>query len=213
MSFGGKVLTIFHLDNSRSERIIWLAEELGLAYELQTFARENRAAPAALLDIHPIGTAPLLRDGARVIMESGAIVEYLVNCHGQGRLMEPVMSPHYIDYLQWLHFAEGTALSAMSRAFGMRMLLGAECPAVQNAMVRQQRTLQVVERELAVRPYFAGPRFTAADIMMEYYFTALERASMVDLHTYEHTTRWIAMVRSRPAYQRMMAVAAPTAAL
>src|SRR5690606_25243187 len=95
------MLTIHHLDNSRSERIVWLLEELGLPYQQQTFMRDKGMAPAAMKAVHPLGKAPILSDDDVVIMESGAIVEYIVNRYGKGRLAPAVSSADYPMYLQW----------------------------------------------------------------------------------------------------------------
>ncbi|HXD91549.1 MAG TPA: glutathione S-transferase, partial [Candidatus Binataceae bacterium] len=104
------MITIYHLNMSRSERIIWLMEELGLAYKLEKFQRgPDMLAPAALKQVSPLGKAPAIRDGDLTLIESGAIVEYIVNRHGGGRLGVSVSSPDYARYLQWMHFAEGSA--------------------------------------------------------------------------------------------------------
>ena len=103
------MITIYHLDTSRSERIIWLMEELGLDYKLENLKREpSGMAPEALKKIHPLGHAPVIRDGDTVLAESGAIVEYIVHRHGGGRLSVHPSAPEYARYLYWLHCAEGT---------------------------------------------------------------------------------------------------------
>jgi glutathione S-transferase len=202
------MITIYHLDNSRSERIVWLMEELGLPYEQQTFMRENRASPPALFDIHPIGTSPLIRDGDEVIMESGAIIEYIINRHGEGRLAPAVSSPDYARYLQWLHFAEGSAMSGLIRTFSIKQI-AKDSPGVQAGEARAERMFRFIEQELGKRNYMAGNDFTAADIMMEYCFGFVENFAKQSLEGSPNTIAWLKRVRSRPAYQRKMEVAAP----
>jgi glutathione S-transferase len=202
------MITIYHLDNSRSERIVWLMEELGLPYEQQTFMREQGAAPSAMFEIHPMGMAPLIKDGDQVIMESGAIIEYIINRHGGGRLAPPISSPDYARYLQWLHFAEGSAMNRLLQTFIVG-LVAQGTPMAENVAGRSARMLSFIDRELGTRPYFAGADFTAADIMMEFCFSFLERYAKQSTDTYPQIAAWLTRVRARPAYQRAMAVAAP----
>src|SRR5262249_7000222 len=108
------MITVCHLSTSRSERVVWLLEELGLPYELEWYQREGTgAAPAVMREIHPIGKAPIIRDGELVLAESGAIVEYIVQRYGKGRLSVPPESHAYPQYLYWLHFAEGSLMTLM----------------------------------------------------------------------------------------------------
>ena len=202
------MITIYHLDNSRSERIVWLMEELGLPYEQQTFMRENGAAPAEMQKIHPIGTAPLIRDGDQAIMESGAIVEYIVNRYGAGRLMPAISSHDYAPYLEWLHFSEGTLMSNLLRSFIVAMV-AKDSPMVQMGVVRNTRMFNLIDQHLGSHTYFAGNEFTAADIMMEFCFSFMERFAQQGPESYPNTATWLKRVRARPAYQRMLAVAAP----
>ncbi len=203
------MITIYHLDNSRSERIVWLVEELGLPYQLEVFMRENGAAPASMQAIHPIGTAPLIRDGDQVIMESGAIVEYIVNRYGEGRLAPSITDAHYARYLEWLHFAEGSAMSTLLREFIVGMVAPKDSPMVQSAAVRHARMFDHIDHALAASPYLAGPDFTAADIMMEFSFSFVQRFAKQTLGAYPNIQMWLERIRARPAYQRMWAVASP----
>ena len=117
------MITIYHLETSRSERIVWLMEELGLEYQLEVFPREaTGAAPAPLKAIHALGRAPVIRDGDTVLAESGAIIEYIVHRHGGGRLVPATTDPAYPRYLYWLHFSEGSLMSLL--------LIAHNCPAV-----------------------------------------------------------------------------------
>src|SRR5579872_5725334 len=111
-SGGTNLITIYHLNMSRSERIIWLMEELGLPYQLEKYQRgPDMLAPPSLRQVSPLGKAPAIRDGDLTLIESGAIVEYIINRHAGGKLGVPVSSPDYPRYLQWMHFAEGTAMT------------------------------------------------------------------------------------------------------
>src|SRR5690606_6980964 len=139
------MLTIYHLDNSRSERIVWLLEELGLPYQQETFLRDKGAAPAAMRAIHPLGKAPLLRDGEQVVMESGAIVEYVLRRHGQGRLQPAADSAELAHYLEYLHYAEGSCISGLLMEFMARRAVGADAdssPTVQALANRNRRMLE-----------------------------------------------------------------------
>lgn len=142
-------LTIYHLEHSRSDRILWLAEELGLRYEIARFARDpktQRAEPA-LRKIHPLGKAPAIRDGEQLVLESGAIVDYLVVRYGRGRLAPPQDSADWPRYLQWLHYAEGSAMSQLVLDLFLSGQFGAR---------RRARSL----RGCAARPRRCSPGWT-----------------------------------------------------
>jgi glutathione S-transferase len=208
------VLTICHLTRSRSERIVWLMEELGLEYELEVFPREpTGAAPAAMRDIHSIGKAPIIRDGDTVLAESGAIVEYIVQRHGGGRLSVPPDAPEYARYVYWLHFAEGSLMSLMLIALVISRIPEAkESPVRARILDRMKKMLEFVEGELAGREWFAGREFTAADVMMVFPFTTMRRFLEYDLAPYANIAAYLARIAARPAYARAMAVAGPDAA-
>ncbi|HTJ64017.1 MAG TPA: glutathione S-transferase family protein [Alphaproteobacteria bacterium] len=208
------MITVYHLENSRSERVIWLLEELGLPYELQRFSREpTMRAPDALKAISPMGKAPMIRDGDTVIVESGAIVEYIANTAGGGRLAVKPGAPNYGAYLQWMHFAEGSAMPA----FILNLFVGGFFPGIDPdspliGMARQAgaQTLSFIDGELAKTPYFAGAEFTAADIMMAYCFGIVRSPVMnTDMAAYPHLADYITRIEARPAYQKAMAIANP----
>jgi len=207
------MITVYHLENSRSERVIWLMEELGLTYDLQRFAREpTMAAPDVLKTINPLGKAPMIKDGETIIVESGAILEYITNRNG-GRLAVSVNSHDYGRYLQWMHFAEG---SAMAR-FILNLFVGGyfpgidpDSPLVGMAKQSSAQILQYIDSELAKTPYFAGSEFTAADIMMMYCFGIVRGPIMkTDMSLYPHITAYIAKIEARPQYKAAMAIANP----
>lgn len=205
------MLTIHHLDTSRSERIVWLAEELGLDYRIEPWQRQsNGAAPEALRNIHPLGKAPIIRDGDTVLAESGAIVEYLVNRHAGGRLAVPPAAPNYARYLYWLHFAEGSLMTLMIVALVLsRMPDGRASPAGTRVQARLQQMLAFVDGELASSPWFAGAEFSAADIMMTFAFTTMRYFLEYDLSPYPRILAYLARVEARPAYRKAMDVAGP----
>jgi glutathione S-transferase len=210
------MITIYHLSTSRSERVVWLMEELGLQYKLERFQREpNMLAPAALVAIHPLGKAPTIRDGDTILVESGAILEYIIHRYADGRLAVPVSSPDYPRYLQWMHFAEGSAMTQLL----LHLFLGGMMPGVDQsspmvAMLkgRTATMLRYIDDELRARPYFAGQSFTAADIMMVYPFGMVTGFLQTDMSQYPNTKAYLERIGQRPAYQKAMAIANPPAA-
>jgi len=202
-------LVIYHLEQSRSDRIIWLAEELGLEYELVRFKRDpqTRRAEPALRQHHPLGKAPVIRDGDTLVFESGAIVEYLLVRHGKGRLAPAHGSVEWPLYVQWLHFAEGSAMFQLvldlflSGAFGG----GPPSPAAPQVRESSREMLAFLDRELGSRPYFAGEEFSAADLMMTLPIRAAGAYQLLGglANLQAHQER----IRERPAHQRAMKIA------
>lgn len=207
------MITIYHLDNSRSERIVWLAEELGIPYEQKTTLRApNGLAPQEYRDIHPLGRAPVIRDGDITLIESGAIVDYLSERYGDGRLQPKASSPDYPRYLQWLHFAEGSAMSGLLMEYIAGMLQAdpaAPSPMMGMIGARNAEMLRFIDSELGSHAYFAGADFSGADIMMEFVFAFLERAKAETFAALPNIAAWLKRVRARPAYVRAMAAAGP----
>jgi glutathione S-transferase len=203
-------LTIYHLERSRSDRIIWLAEELGLTYDLVRFKRDpatQRAEPA-LREIHPLGSSPVIRDGDIRVVESGAIVDYLVVRHGRGRLAPPHDSPDWPRYVQWLHFAEGTAMFQLVLELFLTGVVGGAPPsaAAPGVVERNRAMLAWLDSELAERPHFAGREFSAADIMMTFPIRMV--AGRGGLEGRPHLRAYLERIGARPAYQRAMQIAA-----
>ena len=203
-------LTIYHLERSRSDRIIWLAEELGLPYELVRFSRDpntQRAEPA-MRGVHPLGKSPAIRDGEISLIESGAIVDYLVVRYGKGRLAPPHDSPDWPRYVQWLHFAEGSAMAQLvlemfaSGRFGG----GGPSPAAPAIAEGIREMLAWMDAELARRPYFAGDDFSAADVMMT--MPVRMAAGFGRLEGLPSLQGFLDRVTSREAYRRAMEIAA-----
>lgn len=198
------MITVYHLRNSRSERILWLLEELGLDYAIEAFDRDaSSRAPAAMREIHPLGKSPIVRDGEVVLVESGAIVDYLVTRHGGGRLAPRHADPAWPHYVFWLHFAEGTLMPWLT----MELLLASGIvpgvdPGPLGPMLAQEvaRTVRWIDDDMAGRAFAAGDAFSAADVMLAY---ALEFAmSRGHLAGMQHLLPYLARMTARDAYQR-----------
>ena len=207
------MITVYHLTSSRSERIVWLMEELGLDYELERFQREQGgAAPELMKGIHALGRAPVIRDGDTVLAESGAIVEYIVQRYGGGRLVVPPDAAVYARYLYWLHFAEGSLMSLLLIALVLSRVPDANASAPgKRVLARMQQMLAFVDAELAAVPYFAGADFTAADVMMTFPFTTMRRYLDYDIAPYANIVAYVKRIEARPAYRKAMALAGPDA--
>jgi len=209
------LITIYHLNMSRSERIIWLMEELALPYKLEKFQRgPDMLAPASLKQVSPLGKAPAIRDGDLTLIESGAIVEYIINRYADGKLGVPVSSPDYPRYLQWMHFAEG---SAMTQGL-VHLFLSGFMPGVDQSSPmavafkgRTVETLRYIDGELSHSPYFVGNNFTAADLMMNFFFGMLTKFLQYDMSPYPNIVKHVALIAQRPAYKKAMALADPPA--
>ena len=205
------MITVHHLTSSRSERIVWLMEELGLEYRLEVFRREpGGAAPPPMKAIHALGKAPIIRDGDLVLAESGAIVDYIVHRHAGGRLATRPDSPDYAQYVYWLHFAEGSLMSLMLIALVLsRVPEAKESPVQARILGRVAQMLAFVDASLAGRDYFAGSEFTAADVMMVFPFTTMRRFLDYDLAPYPNIVAYLGRIEARPAYRKAMALAGP----
>lgn len=206
------MLIVHHLGKSQSERIVWLCEELGLPYELEVHDRDpvTRLAQADYKALHPIGAAPVIRDGDVVLAESGAIVEYITAKYGKGRLVLPPDHPDYAQFVYWLHFANGTLQPAMGR----NMILGRLNLPADNSMLRAMKArldlaLGLVEARLAKADYFAGREFTTADIMIVFSLTTMRLFLPLDLAPYPAIRAYLQRIGARPAYRRAMAKGDP----
>lgn len=206
------MITVYHLETSRSERIVWLMEELGLPYELQVFPRETSgAAPHPLKEIHALGRAPAIRDGDAVLAESGAIVDYIAHRHAGGRLTLPPDHPAYARYLYWLHFAEGSLMSLLLIVLVLsRVKEAVASPVTARMRGRMHQMLAFVDDDLGEGPWFAGDEFTVADVMMAFPFTTLRNFLDYDLAPYANIVDYLTRVGARPAYRKAMLLAGPT---
>ena len=204
------MLVVHHLGVSQSDRIVWLCEELGVPYELVRYERDprTRLAPAAYRALTPVGTAPVVVDGGLVLGESAAIVEYVIETYGQGRLKVRPGDPSWTDYLFWFHFANGSLMpAALIDSIGRRVEGGGEVFATLRA--RLDRAYDQIEARLGDAPYLAGEAFTAADIMAVFPLTTMRVFAPRDLAGHPNIGAYLARIGGRPAFQRAMAKADP----
>jgi glutathione S-transferase len=202
------VITVYHLNESRSQRILWLLEELDLPYEIVRFQRDAaRRAPPELAQVHPLGKVPVIRADDVLLAESGAIVEYLVERHGGGRLAPRPDTAAHAMYLQWLHFAEGSAMLPLllDLFLGMGLIPGGRDGPL-GGFVKQElaRQLDYVDAELGDKPHLLGA-FTAADVMMGFALDFAERHGHLAAHP--RLSEYVARLRARPAWARAQAAA------
>lgn len=206
------MITIYHLSTSRSDRVIWLMEELGLPYDIERLDREpNLAAPERLQRVHPLGKAPVIRDGEVVLAESGAIIDYVTRRHGDGRLSHGPDSPAFADYLFWLHFAEGSFANQLLREWYIDLLMpeADDNPLIRRVRAGSRAQIAFVEARLGQVPYFAGADFSGADVIMAFPFTTMQNFKRLDLSACPNIRAYVARIAERPAYRRAMAVAEP----
>lgn len=204
-------ITVHHLENSRSQRILWLLEELELPYAVVRYERDRKTmlAPLELKGVHPLGKAPVIEDEGRVIAETGAIVEYLVE-KGDGRLGPPGNRDAVLRYRHFLHYAEGSMMPPLLAILvvGRLGLLGKPAKKPLLAMLGQH--LDWLNSELATRPWFAGDMFTAADVMMSFPLEAARQRGGLD-ESRPHLIDWLERIHARPAYGRALAAGGPYA--
>ena len=199
------MIVVHHLNDSRSQRVLWLLEELGLPYELVRYQRDaqTRLAPPELKAVHPLGKSPVVTDDGRVIAESGAIVEILIRRHGAGRLQPDPASPAYDDYVQWLHYAEGSAMLPLMLHLYVSRLGAAGAPLSPRIESEIANHLGYVDAALAGRRWLLGDAFTGADIQMSFVGEVAgvygKRAAYPDLEA------WVKRLHARPAYQAALA--------
>ena len=211
------MITVHHLENSRSQRVLWLLEELGLPYEVRRYERDPATllAPAALRRVHPLGKSPVIDDDGLVVAETGAIVEHLCGLAGaDGPLAPPPAGPARVRWSYWLHYAEGSAMpplvmklvfSVMPRRAPalLRPLVRGVAARAQAGFVDPQLRLHMAwwEQSLAETGWFAGPAFSAADVMMSFPLeAAASRAGLLAEHPL--CADWLGRVHARPAYRR-----------
>jgi glutathione S-transferase len=210
------MIIVHHLEKSRSQRIVWLLEELGIPYEIEHYKRDPNTmlAPDSLRRVHPLGKSPVITDGDTVVAESGAIIEYLVEKHGGGRLKPAVDDPNWLNYQYWLHYAEGSLMPLMVMKLIFSRVPKAPMPffakpiakKISGGMVggfvqpRIEEQLRLVESHLASHTWFAGEALTAADVQMSFPLQAA--GARANLDALPHIRDFIQRVEARPAYQR-----------
>ncbi|GGC62680.1 glutathione S-transferase family protein [Undibacterium terreum] len=198
------MIEIHHLNESRSRRITWLLEELGEAYQVISYQRDpkTRLAPPELQAIHPLGKAPVLRDEGQVFFESGAIIEYLVRRYGKGRFAPAIDTADYNRYLQFLHYAEGSAMLPLMLKLYVGRLGEAGVPLHPRIESELQNHLGFLDRELEQRDYFVGNDLTGADVQLSFVAQVAVRGGR---DAFPNLARFVDTIEARPAYQRAIA--------
>ena len=213
------MITVHHLNNSRSQRILWLLEELGLTYEVKRYERDKASmrAPASLRAVHPLGKSPVITDGENTVAESGAIIEYLLERYGNGRLVPASGTSARLRFTYWLHFAEGSAMTPLllklvfnrvetgPMPFFVRPIAKKISATVKSSFIEPEikQQLSYMEAEIAKTGWFAGDEFTAADIQMS--FPLEISASRGGLNAAQPKLMdFLQRIHARPAYQRAL---------
>jgi glutathione S-transferase len=218
------MIVVHHLNNSRSQRILWLLEELGVPYEVKRYERDAKTmlAPPALLAVHPLGKSPVIVDGGVTVAESGAIIEYLVAQYGGGRLIPPANTPERLRYTYWLHYAEGSAMPPLLLKLVFDRVANAPTPwpisaiarriagTVQSTFIGPQLTrhLDYMESELGAHTWFAGEEFTAADVQMSFPLEAAAARAGLDTGR-SRLMAFLERIHARDAYKRALARGGP----
>jgi glutathione S-transferase len=212
-------ITVHHLENSRSQRVLWMLEEVGLPYDIRRYERNKKTmlAPPELRRVHPLGKSPVIQDSdsdgqARTIAETGAIIEYLVEKSG-GKLGTPAAREDALRFRHFLHYAEGSLMPVLF----VKLVLSRVPLLGKVALKKFQPMVDVhvdyVESELAKNPWFAGEFFTAADIMMSFPLEAARSRAGISRATHPHIFQWVDKIHARPAYQAALAKGGPYAYL
>ena len=218
------MLTVHHLNNSRSQRVLWLLEELGVPYEIKLYQRDAKTmlAPSSLRKVHPLGKSPVVTEDGETVAESGAIIEYVLERHGQGRLQPAAGTPAHRRYRYWLHYAEGSAMPPLVMKLVFLRLKTAPMPFFVKPVARliADKTLEgfvepqirlhvgYMEQELARSTWFAGAEFTAADIQMSFPIEAAAVRGGLGAE-FPRLQAFLERIHARPAYQRALAKGGP----
>ena len=213
------MITVHHLNNSRSQRVLWLLEELGLPYEIKKYQRDAQTmlAPPELRKVHPLGKSPVITDGEATLAESGAIIEYLLERYGNGRFVPAAGTPERLRYRYWLHFAEGSAMPPLLLKLIFERLKVTKMPFFAKPVARGiankvlgtmvdpnlKRQLDFMEAELGRSEWFAGNEFSAADIQMSFPVEASAQRAGLDASR-PKLMAFLKRIHARPAYQRAL---------
>jgi len=213
------MVVVHHLENSRSQRVLWLLEELAVPYEVKRYERnrETMLAPPQLLAVHPLGKSPVIVDGGVTVAESGAIIEYLVDKYGDGRLIPPTGTPERLRYTYWMHYAEGSAMPPMLLKLVFSRVASSPAPWPISVIARRiaatvdkafigpnvQRNLDFMNSELATRTWFAGDEFTAADVQMSFPVEVAAARAGLDA-TRPQLFGYLQRIHARDAYKRAL---------
>lgn len=211
------MLTVHHLNNSRSQRVLWLLEELGVPYEIKHYTRNSKTmlAPPELKAVHPLGKSPVITDDGNTIAETGAIIEYILERHGNGRLLPAPGTPERLRYTYWLHYAEGSIMPLLV----MKLIFGRIVPS-SPALIRPiakgivkgvngmflgpnlKLHLDYIENELGRSGWFAGNEFSAADVQMSFPLEAANARAGGEVRP--NIAAFLQRIHARPAYQRAL---------
>jgi len=218
------MIVVHHLNNSRSQRVLWLLEELGVAYEVKRYERDANTmlAPPALRAVHPLGKSPVVTDGELTLAESGAIIEYLAGRYGDGRLVPAAGTPDRLRYSYWMHYAEGSAMPPLllklvfervesaPMPFFIRPVARAIAGRAKSSFIEPQIKLHLdfMEAELGKSTWFAGDELTAADIQMSFPLEAAAARAGLDA-TRPKLTAFLERIHARPAYKRALEKGGP----
>ena len=213
------MLIVHHLNNSRSQRVLWLLEELGVPYEIKKYERDANTmlAPPELQKVHPLGKSPVITDGDVTVAESGAIIEYLVERYGNGRFAPAIGSLERLRWRYWMHFAEGSAMPPLLLKLIFDKVASAPMPffakpiargisaRVQSMMVTPnlKRQLDFMEGELAKSEWFVGNEFSAADVQMSFPIEAAAQRAGLDASR-PKLMNWLKRIHARPAYKKAL---------
>jgi len=213
------MIIVHHLNNSRSQRLLWLLEELGLEYQIKRYQRDPKTmlAPASLREVHPLGKSPVITDGDATLAESGAIMEYLIERYGGGRLIPPAGTTQRLRYTYWMHFAEGSAMPPLvmklifdrmekgPMPFFVRPVARAIAGRVKTNFIEPNiaRQLDYMEAELRASPWFAGSEFTAADIQMSFPVEAAAARGGLDARR-PKLMEYLGRIHAREPYRRAL---------
>jgi glutathione S-transferase len=196
------MLTLHHLNDSRSQRILWLLEELELPYEMKRYQRDGatRLAPPELKQVHPLGKSPVISDGDLTIAESGAVVDYIIRRYGKGAMMPPIGSADYESYNEWMHYSEGSAMLPLMLNLYVGRLKEAGAPLHPRIDSELANHLGYVDGALRGRDFLVGASLTGADIQMSF---VGEMAKVFDrIAPYPNLAAWLERMHARPAFQR-----------
>lgn len=213
------MIVVHHLNNSRSQRILWLLEELGVPYEVKRYERDPQTmlAPPELKTVHPLGKSPVITDGELTVAESGAIIEYLIDTYGQGRLRPAAGTAQRLRYNYWLHFAEGSAMQPLllklvfnrvesspmpffARPVAKGVARKVKARFIEPAIIQQ---LDYMNNELSTTGWFAGEEFSAADVQMSFPLEAAAARGGLD-DKWPHLIAFLQRIHARPAYQNAL---------
>ena len=210
------MIVVHHLNNSRSQRVLWLLEELGLEYEIKRYERDPKTmlAPASLLAVHPLGKSPVITDNALTLAESGAIVEYLVERYGKGKLAPAPGTRERLRYTYWLHYAEGSAMPPLLLKLVFNRIATGPMPFFAKPVAKGisqrvlatfvdpqiKRHLDFMEAELEKSRWFAGNEFSAADVQMSFPLEAAAARAGLDASR-PKLMAYLDRIHARPAYR------------